>query len=154
MASRASQVINQLVLAISAVNGSDGYTYDLSGTGQIVVGEGIPRDGTDTMVALTAAELSSPDDPVLGAYTRRLSVPFIARTPTADATPGSRLRAALDLADDIAEALEADRSLNGLVLDLRVEVESVDGDEFGASGMAFVVGLITCYWQANSGVGL
>lgn len=153
MASTAQTAVARIVTDLQGITGGS-YTYDLSGADQVVVCAGLPVDGRSLMVALTPRSIRTDHGFSLGNYIRTMPVEILGRVQATSDTPQARLYAALDLADDIATALEADRSLNGNVYDLKLSIEAIDGDEYNLPGVGMIMGIIEVYWDAASGVGV
>ncbi len=153
VASRARQALEAVLVKLAGITVGAGYHCTLSDPGQIFVGEGIPASAGPLVVAIGDPRIASEHGPQLGRYKRTLTVPFIGRVPATGGTGAERIYAALDVASDIKAALEADRTLGGLVLDLIVEADTFVGAEVGWTGCGGVSGTISVYWHANSGAG-
>lgn len=154
MASRTRSIIAAVKAKLAGINGAaGGYVHDLSQTGRVKVG----RPGKSVTVPcawVAIGTLESEHGPRLGRYKRTLLVDIEARTPTSVDSAEERGLAAADLLDDIITALEADRRMGGLVLDLKVSGMSVNGDEIQIPGMAVAFGQLEVYWEAVSGAGV
>jgi hypothetical protein len=166
MANVATNILNQVVTQLQAVTGTGQYTFDLSASG--VVQRGVPKTmgvhGVQVWVSSPRSE--SARGPVLTKFTRRLGVRIFGVAATAFGDSFStREDAALDLEDDILRALEADRSLNGLVLDIiAMGAERVEGGKLAdrydlavddvetLDGLPVVVVELVAEYYASTGV--
>jgi hypothetical protein len=153
MASTAQTAVARIVTDLQGITGGS-YTYDLSGNDRVIVAAGLPVEGRDLLVVLTPRAIHTEHGYALGNYIRTMPVSLLARVYATTDTPQARLYAGLDLVDDIATALEADRSLNGNVYDLKVSLETFDGDEYNLPGASLVAGTIEVYWDNPSGSGI
>lgn len=152
MAARSRQILEAVQTALGAVDGTGGYTYDLSGSNAVVLFDGPPR--SPPFVNLSAARgVSAEHGLSLGDYKRTMVVEVFGCVSGSD-TPGDRGLDALDLADDITAALEADRSLGGLAVDLTVRLVGVAGMVERAPGLGACALEVEIYWYAHSGQGL
>ena len=156
MASTQRQILNRLVTLLQGINGSGAYTYDLSGTDQIIRGR-ISEPTRIPLICIYGVRESSTDGPSMGRLQRELTVGilgFVAST--SDNGPG-RVNAALDLIGDIRTAIEANRTLYdasaGTALATNTDTELLaidDGSEF-STGIAVVDGsIVVTYNQRPS----
>lgn len=141
--------------ALGNINGTGGYTYNLSPSAKRIIGR--PTKGTEprppfAMIGL--GELRSEHGPVIGRYRRTLVIDVMAFAPTSADTAAARQNAAADLLDDVCQAIEADRELGGLVTDLIVNAGTFEGASQGIPGTAGMYAEIEVYWDANSAAGV
>lgn len=152
MAARSRQVLEAVKTALAAVDGTGVYTYDLSGSNAVVLFDGPPRSPPFVNIS-TSRGVTSKHGLSLGDYERGMVVEILGCVSGSD-TPGERGLDALDLADDITAALEADRSLGGLVTDMTVRLTGVAGMVERAPGLGACALELEVYWYAHSGQGL
>lgn len=153
MSAAARTIMTQIRTQLAEIDGAGGYVHDVSATGRIVFGFPVSPDGPPRIYIADLA-IESSHDHNLGAYDRRLSCLLMAFVGAASDSTEARMLAALDMADDIATALEADRTLGGNVLDLIVNIQAIDGDELEYQGLGIAQVLLTGNYIAQSGVGL
>lgn len=153
MASNARAVLTQIQTQIASVNGSAPYTFDLSDTGRVVVGQGLVPNRVPS-VGIYPVSFTAEHGPELGRFTRKMTVGLLGIVAGTTSTPSDRALRAFDLLDDVVVALESDRSLNGLVLDLIVSKVDVTGDESDLPTMGAFVAQLEVYWRASSGTGV
>lgn len=153
MSSHARQVIEQIATQIATVNGSAPYSFDLSGTGKVVVGQGLVPSRVPS-VGVYPVSFTAEHGPELGRFTRKMTIGLLGIVAGTTSTPSDRALRAFDLLDDVVVALESDRSLNGLVLDLIVSKVDVTGDENDLPTMGAFVAQLEVYWRASSGTGV
>ncbi len=120
-------VRDAIATAISSVNGTGTYTYDLSPDGRVITGPQVFPD-----VSLPAANVHSPRwtseaGRQLGWRTRSIVVDVVGRVGASSDSSADREGNACDLGDDMTRALEADPTLGGVVHDLEITGGSVDG---------------------------
>ena len=154
MASKARAILAAVKAALIAVNGAGVYVHNLTGSADCIKG-GRPI-GTDFHLPacwVAAGPLVSSHGMQLGRYRRDLVIDLQAQA-AAPGTAEDRGLIAADLLNDITIAVEQDRTLGGLVLDLIVDGMSVDGDEAGMPGVAIALAQVKVYWHANSGAGV
>lgn len=145
------QILTKIVDTLSAVAVSGGYNNTLTDPGQVQIGEGIRPGSQALVVDIGEPRIRSEHGPQLGRYNRALEIPFVARAPSVDNSPTGRIYAALDLSDDIHTALETDRSLGGLVVDLIISSDTFNGAEVGWSNAGGVSGIISVYFRVQRG---
>jgi hypothetical protein len=156
MASQTRTILDRIVSLLQNISGSeDGYTYDLTDrTDRVMMGDpGLSPDFAPR-IFLADCTTRTTDDHSLGAYNRALTVELEGYAPASEDTSGERFLAAYDLADDICQALEADRTLNSNVINMRISVGAMDGQALGLQGMGYCAVVIELDVIAFSGVGL
>lgn len=156
MASVTRGVIGAMKTALQGINGSGGYTCDLSGSDRVKIGRPLKAEGVAPPCAwLAVGQLVSDHGEQLGRYTRTLTVDLEARCPASDSSPEERELIALDLLDDICTALETDRTLGGRVLDIIIQATTATGaGSTGQTGVPRVLAEVVVYWRANSAAGV
>lgn len=154
MASKARSVLLAAKAALQAANGADDYTYDLSAAGVVVMRRARSEDTRTPAIYAALEGFDSEGGPTLGEYRRTLVLNIEGRVSPDSQDPEERGMAALDLLNDICQALQADRSLGNLVLDLTVSGTTLDGDEVGLTNMGVVYCMATMHWDAASGEGV
>jgi hypothetical protein len=134
-----TDIIERIQTDLQGVTGS-GYTYDLSGSDQCVIGESFAPHRVPG-VYIFPGSIKSTQGPgtVLTRYDRTMLVQIEGWVaPTSD-TPGAALKGALDLGSDIMKAIENDRTLNSNVHDVQMDMISFDGAELQRPGLGAVV---------------
>lgn len=155
MASKTRSVLAAVRTALATINGASGYVHNLSATGRVRGGRPTASDGTSPPCAWVAlGRLTSSHGPQLGRYQRNLVIDLEARAPSTADTTEEREAIAADLLDDLATAIETDRTLGGLVLDVIVEGATLDGEECGIPGIAVALVQVSVYWYADSAAGV
>lgn len=134
MSSVASQLLDHLKTTLAGVDGTGGYTYDLSATDQVQIA--LPPEGA---IMLTPAafiydlQIDTQPGPQLPGWQHVATASILAVTDAADVTEEARVKAAWDLADDIFRALISDRSpaitgpAGSIVTDVRPQSDAVAG---------------------------
>lgn len=115
---------------LAGVTPGNGYTYDLSATDQIVIGDAPVYPDRLPMVSVAYVRTEQQHGRALGQYVAKTTVLVGAvATYTADLRE-TRAKAALDLASDIRQRLEGDRTVAGYADDIIVtRVYDLSGDE-------------------------
>lgn len=147
----AESALLRIETVLRAITVAGGYNYDLDDEGQVLIGEGLPAGARKPMVVLTMANVTTVDGAPLGWFRRQLTVGVLGCVPSTS-KPRTKVLAAIRLADDVTRAIDADRSLNNTVLDVKADLDAVAGDEFGLAGMAVVNGTISAYWEVEAGL--
>ena len=136
---------------IQNVNGAGSYTFNLSGTDQVVLGEAFQphRIPGCYVYFLNVTTAQTPGTTRLNAYDRVMTVQAEAWCAAENSTPGNAALEAVDLMDDIMRALEADRSLDGNVRDIEISASSLDGQELDRPGLGLaILSLVVRYTEA------
>lgn len=127
------------------------YVTDLSATGKIIVGSGIPSDIPDLCVLLGDGALKAAAGQALHRWTFTKTFIVVGFCPATADTPDARISAATDLLTDLTNLLIANRLLvssgAALVYDMDTEFDAIDGQDVNQSGMGVVFGRITCTWE-------
>lgn len=150
MASRASDILDWLATQLATINGAGGYTYDLSGSGRIVIGSEAPTptamSGHPATCFVTDFRTGTEPGPTLSQFLRTMEVDIAAFAATGDDLPLSRAKAAANLAADIDTALtgtQARRSGGGLFRDAVTQSNTRDGNSLGFKGFGVATLTIT-----------
>lgn len=95
------------------INGSGSYTYDVSGSDQVVIGQTFASHRVPGVYLFTNGTTTKQEAgrTVLTRYDREMKVQIESWVPSTSATAGTALLDALDMQDDIFRAIESDRSL-------------------------------------------
>ena len=152
--STAKTCLSRIKTDLAGINGSGGgYNYDFSGTGSAVIAKmPIIYDRVPMAFCWWVGE-SNEHAPQLGRYKTMIRFGVGAAVAYAADTPESHTLAALNASSDLRKALEADRTLNGNVLDLIVlSMEDLVGDVIEADpGLAIVGGIVEVYHHRTAG---
>lgn len=157
MAAHVRTIDTALLAALAAIDGTGGYTYDLTSAGQITCQEwspDLPLSGNAGIWYWFQDEPESPPGEVLGYYQRSVTVQIIGVVRPSTNTAKERYLAASDLKADLQRALELDRCLGGAVDDVQLQSAAFDGAELGVSdgGLCNVALLLT--WSRAAGEGV
>ena len=146
-----TDIIERIQTDLQGVTGS-GYTYDLSGSDQVVIGESFaPHRVPGVYVFPGSIKSSQGPGTVLSRYDRQMLVQIEGWVaPTTD-TPGTALKGALNLGSDIMKAIENDRTLNANVRDVQMDMISFDGSELQRPGLGAVVVQLTVTYSETAG---
>lgn len=155
----AVQIVSAITTAVHAITTGGGHWFDLSDSAALIVGDPstVPA-GPDTLVIVGAPRLvTSPEDGAsLSEYQRTLTLGILARTPSGDDTPATKMTVCLRLAHELSTAIEAGaRNLNlnsSGVLQVWTEWEQIQGGDFATSGMAAISGAITARYTEEAGI--
>lgn len=149
MSARASSVVAAFVALVDNASG-------LTGTGKVIRGR--PPQGRPATVPAayvwTDGLVSALDGEALTQFRRELTIRIVVYAQGSSMSPADREDAALTMLDDIVAAVEADRSIAGLVHDVILDGAAVNGDDFGLSGLLAAELEARVYWSADSGAGL
>lgn len=149
--SRESDIIDRIKADLQGITGS-GYTYDLSGDDQVVIGETFQSHRVPGVYIFPGSVRSSQTGAtVLSRYDRKFIVQLEGWVAAANDTPGVSVQAALDLGSDMMKALESDRSLNSLVHDVSLDMISFNGEELQRPGLGACVVQMTITYSETAG---
>ena len=152
MASNLRSILGAVKSAISAVNGAGGYTYDLSATGVVQIGEPTPADGPQPpRVWIWVDAVIGEHGPELGGYKRSATINVRAEAASTGSSREDHLLAACDLLDDVSVGLQIDRTLVGRVLDVLISGAPLSGAELGIPGAAVAVLALEVYYLEVGG---
>ncbi len=154
MSSQTRGVLGAVKTALQTINGAGSYTYDLSATDKVKLGTPNMDGSLYPCAWIGAPELRSEHGPQLGRYRRTLTIPIWGMAAATSSSTEERGLVASDLLDDIAVALETDRTLGSRVLDIIVQGATFDGDEVGIPGVGLAVAVVEVYWHCNSAAGV
>ena len=156
MSSRQRQILDRLITLLQGINGSGDYTYDLSGTDQIVRGR-ISEPTRIPLLCIYGARESSTDGPSMGRLQRELTIGIVGFVATTSDDGKGRVNAALDLIGDIRTAIEANRTLydaiagNALATNTDTELLTIDDGSELSTGIALIEGsIVVSYNQRPS----
>lgn len=150
MASIMEQAATAIVAALRAVDGTGSYTYDLSDypTARVQIGVPTTAPCDPPFVFVTDFSMQSvvgPNVP-LGLHERTIDVTIYGYA-SGDGTPEDRTFNAMALQSDVDAALQADRTLGGVVYDVFcVEAVTIDGLQHGAD---LPYGIVACVYRFN-----
>ncbi len=138
---------------IQNVNGSGSYTFNLSGTDQVVLGESFQphRVPGCYVYFLNVTTAQTPGTTRLTAYDRTMNVQVEGWCAAENSTPGNAALEAVDLMDDIMRALEADRSLGGSARDIEISASSLDGQELDRPGLGMCILSVVVRYTERAG---
>lgn len=155
--SRLNDIDAAVVARIQTVNGTGGYTYDLSTTGRVIRGDDLPPGHGPSLCCLVSAPiLTTAEDETLThwAFTAEYVIgawaPASANTPEARIAVGNRLLAELWTAITTYRTLTTPTDAAGAVDNLRLEARSVDGQTLGQVGCGGVAMILTLTWSGSS----
>ena len=144
--------VSGLISALQTIDGTGTFTYDLSGSGQVVEGRtvGPPKSSAEIKPrgwVWSSRRTESSRDRAIGAdlshYGQRMEITAVifARhvRDSTGATEGANLEA------DIVKALHADRNLGGAVIDLEVDSEVIASADL--LGWVCVFADVRVYWR-------
>jgi len=161
VAADARTIVGLVLARLAEINGAGGYTYDVSGTDQVILDRPITADRLP-MVAVYPRGITTVREGVpLGYHGRLLTVEILGFVTYAADTAQSAVYAAMDFADDIATAIEAAEAYmlgtSAVPGATALEVK-VDCDTFGGDGMEIpaevgvVVATLTVKWRVRRGM--
>jgi len=146
--SRARQVMSAVVTALRTCP-------TVAGDASRVMVGATAMPAAPPRVYIGAPAITSEHDNALGSYRRTMTLAIVAYT--AGATPEERVGSAMDLADEMARALETDRHLTTggvrLVEDVIISFDAFDGEALDIRALGVVTGELGVWWYATSGVG-
>lgn len=156
MSNRLNDIQAQLLTQLATIDGTGGYTYDLSPAGRVFVGASRPDGGPDLCVWLYQGEIRmDPEGDVpLGVYRWSVTYGVAGFVPATADTPQARIMAANHLFADLWTCIHGNRALNNgtrdLVYDIGLaEMQSLDGASVGFSGVGVCSFTLTMFWQAT-----
>jgi hypothetical protein len=125
---------------------------DLTPSGRVRLGRPGPADGAVPMAWLAISRLETQRSAEIGSYDRRLFVDIEVRVSSTASTPDARELAAAEAVDAVITALQAAPNV-GACLDSTMTGTTIDGDEFGLSGVAIAFIVWEGWWISTSGEG-
>lgn len=147
MASTQRQILDRLITLLQGINGSGSYTYDLSGTDQIIRGR-ITEPTRVPLICIYGVRESSTDGPSMGRLQRELTAGIIGFVAASSDDGLGRVNAACDLIGDIRTAVESNRTLydavagNALATNTDTELLAIDDGNQLSSSVAVIEGSI------------
>lgn len=158
--SRERNIVDQVVANLQTINGSSGgYTYDLSGSDQVIVGDQFNPirlpcayvfvGGVDTV--------QEPGVTVLTQYDRTMTLNIIGFVNATNDSPGELMLRALDFQSDVMKCLESDRSLGngGSVLcdDLEISGRTFRGSDLDLPMTGIAALIVSIRYRQDAGTG-
>jgi hypothetical protein len=155
MGSKERQILGAIKSQIEAVNGTGTYTFDLSGSDQVLLGATMIPDRLPSayIYALSLSSQITPGRTVLRNYDRTFQVQIEAWVNATSDAVGEQMLRALDMQDDILKAIESDRSLGGEVDDVILNAQTYDGEALQRPGLGCAVIVCTCTYREVGGTG-
>lgn len=156
--STARSIIENIKSQIASnVDGSGSYTYDLTGSDQVVIGEAFqPHRVPGAYVFFGGGTTAqTPGTTVLSRYDRTMVCQVEGWVAADSAAPGEAAMDALDLCDDIMRAIESDRTLGLLssgVRDVEIAYNTLDGQELDRPGLGLCILQVTVRYVESAGV--
>jgi hypothetical protein len=148
------RILDRLKTVLAGINGAGGgYNYDFSAQDAVKVGALALPDLPLPCVTFVPVPMSMEHGIALGRYKPTWRFAFAVVVATTDDTAEGRIRAAYNALADITKAVEADRTLGGLVYDLIF----AEKDEVAASVIedprGFAIGEMTmeCWRERPAG---
>lgn len=140
-----------LITRLQLINGSGGYTLDLTGDDQIrqtIEIEAIRKDVPVVHFDIGNFSSSNAGQMALGYRSRRLLVTVWGFVPSDLADGTDTALEGSDLEDDLMRAIESDVTLGSNVHDVIIDSATVDGNEvhYSLGGTSVVVMQITMVW--------
>lgn len=154
MAGEVQAVYDALVTMLQGIDGTGSYTYDFSAA--------VERRRFTGQAASVPRVYLSPSEPFcqygidgfaeLGSYSLVLQFDLVVAVGAGAAnTPENKLSAAVQAMDDVLLAIQGDRGLGGVALDVVPALNSIDGAEVGASSLGITYGILTVNTLAPGG---
>ena len=156
--SRERNIVNQVVSNLAAIDGS-GYTFDISGSDQIIVG-----DQFNPIRVPCAYVFVSKVDTVqeagitrLTQYDRTMVLNIVGFVNATNDSPGALMLRSLDFQSDVMKCLESDRSLDngGTVLcdDIEVSGRTFRGADLDLPMLGIAALMVTIKYRQDAGTG-
>ena len=146
-------IMERVKTQLQNINGSGSYTYDVSGSDQVVIGQTFSSGRVPGCYLFTNGTTTKQEAgrTVLTRYDREMKVQIESWVPSTSATAGTALLDALDMQDDIFRAIESDRSLGGNVRDVELEGSTYEGAELDRPALGMVVVILTIRYTETAG---
>ena len=158
--SRERDIVNQLVSNLEGINGSSGgYTYDLSGGDQVIVGDQFNPIRLPCAYVFVSRTDTVQDAGVtrLDQYDRTMIAFVVGFVQATNDNPGELMLRALDFQSDIMKCLESDRSLGngGTVLcdDLEVSGQTYRGADLDVPSLGIAALEVKITYRQVAGTG-
>ena len=154
--SRERNIVDRIKTTLSGINGSSGgYTYDLSGDDQVIIGDQfnpirLPCAYVfvgNTQTAQTAGRT------ILRQYDRTMTAFIVGFVQAGSDNPGELMLRALDFQSDIMKCLESDRSLNNNADDLEIAGQTYRGAELDAPSLGIAALEVRIFYRQTAGTG-
>ena len=151
MASTLSGILDRLVTQLTEIDGAAPYTRDLSADEAIRLGAPSQSPATECAY-ITGANMNmeSTFQAPLGLFNRHATIEIVFFVGATDLSQADRLKAACDMTDDCMTAIEADKTLNGQVIDLICTSATYDVDGGPYEGDCSVT--VEAYWHTTTGM--
>ena len=156
---RERNIVDQIVSNLQTINGSGGYTYDLSGSDQVVIGDQFnPIRLPCAYVFVRGVETRQEAGiTVLTQYDRTMTVNIIGFVNAQNDNPGEMMVRALDFQSDVMKCLESDRSLGngGTVLadDIEISGRTFRGADLDLPSTGIAALIVTDKYRQDAGTG-
>jgi hypothetical protein len=156
MASTLRTLVERVKTVLRGIDGGPTYTYDLTGSVDDV-DYGDTMDASPPAIRITTFFLDSAESATLTRYKRDAVVNLMGYVGADTDSPGDRMLAAADLANDIHLAIEADRvagvgSLGSLTTTVVVTADVLDGNSLGIDNLGIVAATVTMSYRATTGI--
>ncbi len=154
--SRERNIVNRLKTDLEGINGSSGgYTYDLSGDDQVIIGDQfnpIRLPCLYLFIGTTTTEQAA-GRTLLTQYDRTMTAFVVGFVQATNDNPGELMLRALDLQSDIMKCLESDRGLNGYCSDLEVAGQTYLGGELDLPSLGIAALEVKITYRQDAGTG-
>ena len=159
--SRERNIVNRIKTNLEAINGSSGgYTFDLTGDDQVILGEEFnPARVPCAYVFVGTTETEQiAGRTILTQYDRIMKVFIVGFVNATSDAPGELMLRALDFQSDMMKCLESDRGLNDdsgspLCNDLEVMGETYRGGELNLPSLGIAVIQVKVNYRQDAGTG-
>ena len=158
--SRERNIVNQIVDNLQGINGSTGgYTYDLSGDDQVIIGDQFnPIRLPCAYVFVGGVDpVQEPGITVLTQYDRTMTVNVIGFVNATNDSPGELMLRSLDFQSDVMKCLESDRSLGngGTVLcdDIEISGRTFRGADLDLPMTGIAALIVSVRYRQDAGTG-
>jgi hypothetical protein len=156
--SRERDIVDQVVANLATINGS-GYTFDISSSDQVIVGDQFnPIRVPCAYVFVTSVETSQDAGVTqLTQYDRTMTLNIVGFLNATNDSPGELMLRSLDFQSDVMKCLESDRSLGngGTVLcdDLEVSGRTFRGADLDLPMLGIAALIVSIKYRQDAGTG-
>ena len=157
---RERDFVDQVVDNLQTINGSSGgYTFDLSGTDQVIIGDQFNPIRLPCAYVFVGGVDTTQDAgiTVLTQYDRKMTINIIGFVNAANDNPGELMLRSLDFQSDVMKCLESDRSLGngGTVLcdDLEINGRTFRGSDLDLPMLGIAALIVTVKYRQDAGTG-
>ena len=154
--SRERNIVARIKSNLEGINGaSGGYTYDLSGDDQVIVGDQFNpiRLPCAYLFVGTTQTAQTAGRTILTQYDRTITAFVVGFVQATNATPGELMLRARDFQSDVMKCLESDRGLGGYANDIEVAGQTYRGAELDLPSLGIAALEIKVMYRQNSGTG-